>query len=353
MKDQNQNMYVDDKLAAFCKDSNAYSIDASKLSKQLAKDQFLLKTNVSDDIIVLTVCNGILEILTGWERLNPLGFYSISANKFFFVRNPETALVCKESGMELPIHYNPIPIYDMECAFRKAVAEQLVDSIPEPDVDIYDKKTLRIVFPGYFNENNDWTNGEVPFDPEILPCSFQTVIPKNSTAMTEVTKYLTDSEQWAKDACRRFLTHKAPLKETEKAMTDIMNYHYICRKIHAAPDHPWNKAIRLANAMKDKKSVIVRFAKDGETCDFRIRPLALDVDDGKNPDPILFCRDFGAQVGWAENFNPITPEKHPVMCDGKPTGRTCERVADFLGRYFINIQDVDSVFYNKKEIYHG
>ena len=353
MKDQNQNMYVDDKLAAFCKDSNAYSIDASKLSQRLAKDQFILKTNLSKDIVFLSVSDGILGILTGWGRLNPLGIYSISANKFFFVNNPEAVLLCKASKAKLPIHYNPMPIYNMECAFRKAVAEQLVDSIPEPDVDIYDKKVLQTVYPGYFHENNDWANREIPFDPAILPCSFQSVIRKGNTAMEEVTEYLADSEQWAKDACRRFFACKTPLMETKRALANIMNYYYICRKIHAAPDHPWNKAIRLANAIKDKESVIMRFAKDGETCDFRIRPLALNMDDGKNPDPTFFCRDFGVQVGCSEDFNPSEPEEHPVMCDGKLTGKTCVRVNDFLDRWFINIYDVDSVFCDGKMIYHS
>lgn len=337
-----ESAYIDDKMAAFCKNKEAYTINASKLSSQFRKDKILIKVYLSGDIVALMAMDSSKYqfALEGPDITPYLGFYCANSNKFFFVAGVESILLREGEDAKMPLHYNPLPFEEMDDALRKGMAERLAASIPTSNIDIFDEKTCWFAANEYFFSQGD-------FEPTPY-CSFCSVMKKKDSEMSEVSKYLTNPEEWVRDTCEKIYAKKSALKKAKNEMASLTKLHIICKMIRETPDHPWNKAIRFVNAIKDKKTIIIRFKKGGETCDFRIRPSNLGGNNGKVPEPICFCKQPGVQCGLAEV---CSNEPNPVICEGLPTGRTCKRVYEFLGNYFFKITDVDSVLYNGKVIY--
>lgn len=346
MENKNEITYIDEKVAAFCRDKSTYAINISKLSNLLCKDQVLIKLCLTDDVVALLVMNkgdfrSALEVLGYGDVFPYLGFYIVSVNKFFFSVKAQNILLCKENNMPIPIHYEWFPFSDMNSALRKEVAKRLARVIPHDDIDIFDKKACRFAMMEYFS-------GRGKFEPNTT-CDFRAVLKKKDTEMSEVSKFMTNPEKWVQDTCEKVFANKTALKKAKREFVETTRIYNVCKQIHMTPEHPWNKAERFASAIEGRETVVIRFKKGEKTCDFCVRPYAFGFRNGKGD----VAYRLSERTIPSQSVEVSTDQERPVMHNGVPTGKTCKWIHQFLRKRSFNIEDVDSVMYDGKVIYHN
>lgn len=200
-------------------------------------------------------CNKFLQ-------LNMAGFYSTATDTVYLTPFIETGITCyapygakTQKARQFPIQYKPIPTKEMLNKLGKELTLRLMPDLQPTAFDVNNPNDTNCALEAFFDEAEKecMLNSD---DFKTIDCenyAEYALLTNNNIAM-----YIENPEKWVNVAADMVMGEPTVRKILTSRLQQMKNTQTILETIKNDPNHYWHKIKQLVDAIRGKKTVVVR-----------------------------------------------------------------------------------------------
>lgn len=265
------------KVIDFCKDATQifFPLDSYGGNKPLPEmghsKRGFIKVSISQTLIGLAVTHEdeFSELAASMKvYIEFYGYYSTNTGKLYFKDETRYMAEFWDEEKNRPgryLEYEPLPYDNMAAELSQALTDKFRIDITAPAIDV-DHDDIDMAKDVFFDHEN--------FTAAILPADIRDLM-TDVTRNAKTEQYLSQPDAWLREAVSGMLAKYGTVLYT--LFKNRLAIQTIIELLKQKPQHPWNRAKRLALAVAGKTTVTVTIKHDDGPITFRMQTFGLSA----------------------------------------------------------------------------